>query len=80
MNHPFLNWFEALVARWLFQSPRVGMVAVRQAHTDVTWVLYSGAGEQEQDTCGEPYVELSDHYEPASMVLERLYHSPDAQR
>ena len=72
--HPFLNPIEAAIIRWLSKSPRIGWIAVKQYGAPVTWVL-----RDETDPL-VPVFEDEEEDEPASMLLERLYHSPDAER
>lgn len=85
--HPFLSWWEAWLFRKLIQSPRVGAVVVKQFGSPVTWYLSdpkdpaldtSGYDDQEDTLVfgGAEYEEP----EPASMLLERLYHAPDAEK
>jgi hypothetical protein len=66
-----LLWLEILAARWLIRSPRIGMIAIRQRDQPVTWVLLDPEDQLNRQK-EEP--------EPASMLLERLFHEPDALR
>ena len=78
MAHPFLRWWEVLATRLLMRSMRIGAIAVRQRGTNVHWVLY----DISDPFLLEPSPELKDDddLEPASMLFERLYHAPDAQK
>lgn len=75
MYHPFLSWWEALLTRLLIRSPRIGNIAIREYGTNVHWVLYNS---------GDPFLSEPspppEEPEPASMLLERLYHAPDATK
>lgn len=75
MYHPFLSWWEVLLTRLLMRSRRIGGIAIREYGTNVHWVLYSST----DPFLGEPPPPLEEP-EPASMLLERLYHAPDAPR
>ena len=82
--HPFLNWFEALVIRQLIKSPRIGAICVKQYGCDAHWLLRDSSEGLRQpssrydDPClGTPWEDGEP--EPASMLLERLYHMPDAE-
>lgn len=75
MPHPFLSWWEVLLTRLLMRSKRIGTIAIREYGTNVHWVLYASS---------DPFLveqhEPEDELEPASMLLERLYHAPDAKK
>ena len=74
MPHPFLSWWEVLLTRLLMRSKRIGTIAIRHYGTNVHWVLYAS---------GDPFLaqqQPDDELEPASMLLERLYHAPDAKK
>lgn len=78
MTHPFLMPLEVAMLRFLAKSPRVGLIAVKQHGSSVTWVVSN-------DSDPLPAVVTSnevdyDDDEPPSMLLERLYHAPDADR
>lgn len=87
MSHPFLSWWEAWLFRKLIRSPRIGAIVVKQFGEPVTWYL-SDPRDPALDTSGYDDEEdtialLGDEYqeqEPASMLLERLYHAPDAEK
>lgn len=74
-GHPFLNPIEAAIIRWISRSPRIGYIAVKQHSAPVTWIL-----RDETDLMPVPEEEEEYDEEPASMLLERLYHAPDATR
>lgn len=77
MSHPFLSWWEVLLTRLLMRSKRIGGIAVREYGTNVHWVLYQSSDPflaEESDLIPEPELE------PPSMLLERLYHAPDATK
>jgi hypothetical protein len=86
MSHPFLSWWEAWLFRRLIRSKRVGAIVVKQFGEPVTWylsdpkdpVLDTSGYDDQEDTLvlGAPPEEP----EPASMLLERLYHAPDAEK
>lgn len=67
MNHPFLSWWEVLLTRMLMRSKKIGAIAIREYGTDMHWVLLAE---------NDPFLSQ----EPDSMVLERLFHEPDAIR
>jgi len=81
MSHIFLSWWETLLLRLLIRSSRIGTIVVRQYNTNIHWVLM-----QE----GDPFLASSepeasppwdvDEPESPSMLLERLFHEPDAAR
>jgi len=75
MFHPFLSWWEALLVRLLMRSKRIGTIVIREYGTNVHWVLFAS---------GDPFLsespEPEDELEPPSMLFERMYHAPDAQR
>jgi len=74
--HPFLNPVEAAIVRWLMKSPRIGLICIKEHGSTVTWVL-----KNESDPVGYGSDEdVSEDVEPASMKLERIYHSPDAEK
>jgi hypothetical protein len=62
-------WWVRLLARLIMQSSSVGTIAIRKYNSPVHYVLV-----QRDD----PF--FADEDEPASMLLERLYHEPDAIR
>lgn len=76
-GHPFLNPIEAMLVRWLMKSPRIGYIAIKKYGAPVTWLL-----RDESDPFAPSIDDDEDeeYEEPASMLLERLYHAPDAQR
>jgi hypothetical protein len=76
MSHPFLSWWEAFLVRLLMRSPRIGTIAIREYNTNVHWVLF----HQGDPFLAKPAPEPEDFEEPPSMLLERLYHAPDAPR
>jgi hypothetical protein len=72
--------------RRLIQSPRVGAIVVKQFGSPVTWhlsdprdpALDTSGYDDEQDTL--VLGTTQEEPEPASMLLERLYHAPDAEK
>lgn len=80
MIHPFLSWWEVLLTRLLMRSHRIGSIAMREYGTNVHWVLYNST----DPFLSEPPEELEfgpeDELEPPSMLFERMYHAPDANR
>lgn len=78
MTHPFLSWWEVLLTRLLMRSHRIGCIAIREYDANVHWVLYDGS----DPFLSQPPEELQpeDDLEPPSMLFERMYHAPDAQR
>lgn len=87
MSHPFLSWWEAWLVRRLIRSKRIGAVVIKQFGEPVTWYL-SDPRDPSIDTSGyddEEDILVPDgaeyeEPEPASMLLERLYHAPDAEK
>jgi len=85
--HPFLTWFEALVIRQLIKSPRIGAICVKQYGREAHWLLRDSSEGLRQPSLsyddprlGTPWeAEEAQEAEPASMLLERLYHMPDAE-
>jgi hypothetical protein len=75
MYHPFLSWWEALLTRLLIRSPRIGNIAIREYGTSTHWVLYNSTDPFLSEPSPPP-----EEPEPASMLLERLYHAPDATK
>ncbi|MGA1114377.1 MAG: hypothetical protein ACO3TI_05450 [Aquiluna sp.] len=57
------------------RSPRIGNIAIREYGTNVHWVLYSSTDPFLSEPSPSP-----DDPEPESMLLERLYHAPDATK
>lgn len=78
MIHPFLSWWEVLLTRLLMRSHRIGSIAIREYGADVHWLLYNGT----DPFLDEPAETLQpeDGLEPPSMLFERMYHAPDANR
>lgn len=93
MTEHFLTRIEQLLVRWLSRSPRVGAIYVRQYDSVKVWAIedqrdlyvVTRNAEQrlrqqvERDWAVEAHSK-SEVPEPLSMLLERLYHSPDAER
>lgn len=79
MTHPFLRPWEALAVRLLIRSPRVGAITVKEYGVCGTWTvvdisdptLQGALDDDEEENGGE---------EPPSMLLERMFHAPDADR
>lgn len=85
--HPFLSWFEAWLVRRLIRSPRIGAIVVKQHGKPVTWYLSDPTDSNlyTDDLPPEGTIQACDHdfeedAEPPSMLLERLYHAPDAKK
>jgi hypothetical protein len=77
MNVPHLNWLERWALRLLHQSPRLGLVIAKPVHNPViSWSVQPG-DEVARAMIGT-LLDLpdDDDDEPASMLLERLYHAP----
>lgn len=77
MNVPNLNWLERWALRLLHQSPRLGLVIAKPAaSTVISWSVQPG-DEVARAMIGT-LLDLpdDDDVEPASMLLERLYHAP----
>jgi hypothetical protein len=74
MAHLFLSWWEVLLTRFLMRSPRIGGIAIREYGTDVHWILY----QHDDPFLATPPKPPEPDPEPPSMLLERLYHAPDA--
>lgn len=79
MTHPFLRPWEALAVRLLIRSPRVGAITVKEYGVCGTWTVvdssdptFQGALDDEEEEHGGE--------EPPSMLLERMFHAPDADR
>lgn len=86
VNYPFLSWWEEWLVRRLIRSKRIGAIAIKQFGQPVTWYL-SDPSDPMIDTDGLDEEEGTimfgagdDEIEPDSMLLERLYHAPDAER
>lgn len=82
MAHPFLEPIEVAMLRYLAKSPRVGLIAVKQHGSAVTWVVSNESDPlpavvTSHDISEDDY---DDDYEPPSSLFERLYHAPDAER
>lgn len=74
--HPFLRWYEAAALRLLLKSPRVGSILVKQHGEPCTWLLRDSSDALPLVvTAGD-----DSEPEPVSMMLERLFHEPDAER
>jgi hypothetical protein len=72
MAAPFLTWLENCAVRFLMSSPRVGFIAVKH-HSFNHMYGVQDATDPQVDAIMQ---ELHDPLEPASMLLERLYHEP----
>jgi hypothetical protein len=70
MNAPFLSWLENAAIRFLISSPRISMIHVKQHGTLAVYGIKDG-----NDPTNAGFWE-TEKKEPASMKLERLYHSP----
>jgi hypothetical protein len=80
MTHAFLSWWEALLTRLLMRSHRIGTIAIREYGTNVHWVLYNNADPFLSEQQGALQFKPEDELEPPSMLFERMYHAPDANR
>ena len=76
MNLPHLSWLERWALRLLHQSPRLGLVIVKPANSAVvSWSVKPD--DQVARAMIDTLLDLPDEDdEPASMLLERLYHAP----
>jgi hypothetical protein len=77
MPHLFLSWWEVLLTRLLMRSKRIGTIAIREYGENVHWVLHA-SHDPFLTKRPDPGPELE--LEPPSMLLERLFHAPDANR
>lgn len=80
MTHPFLSWWEVLLTRLLMRSHRIGSIAIREYDANVHWVLSNSTDPFLNEQHPEPPLNLEDELEPPSMLFERMYHAPDANR
>jgi hypothetical protein len=80
--HPFLLPWEAFLGWLLSRSPRVGALVVKEHSSSVVWTLRDRS-DIPWDV-GAPITEPEPMYkpepEPASMLFERMYHAPDADK
>lgn len=76
MNLPHLSWLERWALRLLHQSPRLGLVIAKPANSAVvSWSVKPD--DQVARAMIDTLLDLPDEdAEPASMLLERLYHAP----
>lgn len=84
MSHPFLRPWEALAVRLLIRSPRVGAITVKEFGVCGTWTILDASDPTLQGNDEDSDVLVlgttQPVEEPASMLLERLFHAPDADR
>lgn len=76
MAHLFLSWWEVLLTRLLMRSRRISGIAIREYGTDIHWILY----QRDDPFLARPFEPFEPDLEPPSMLLERLYHAPDASK
>jgi hypothetical protein len=78
--HPFLLPWEAFLGWLLSRSPRVGAVVVKEHSSSMVWTLLDRSDPPYDKTTPIPESEREPEREPASMLFERLYHAPDAEK
>lgn len=78
MNHPFLNFLEVALVRFLSRSPRIGLILVKEHGTNISWVVRDRSDPQPMGVEETAYAPRD--VEPPSMALERMFHAPDADR
>jgi hypothetical protein len=76
--HPFLTPWEAFLGWLLSRSRRVGAVVVKEHSTSMVWTLRDRSDCPWDIDASIP--EPEPEKEPASMLFERLYHAPDAEK
>ncbi len=85
MAHPFLRPWEALAVRLLIRSPRVGAITVKEYGVCGTWTVVDISDPTLQGVDEDSDVLVLGTSKPAedeppSMLLERMFHAPDADR
>jgi hypothetical protein len=78
--HPFLWPWEAFLGWLLSRSPRVGAVVVKEHGSSMVWTLLDRSDPPFDSDTPIPESEQEPEREPASMLFERLYHAPDAEK
>lgn len=82
-GHPFLRVYEAILFELLTRSRRVGAIIVLDTYAHVGWVVGRNR-EQVRVAALDPNDETAEQRtseaEPPSMLLERLFHAPDADK
>ena len=84
-GHPFLRIYEAILFELLTRSKRVGAVIVLDTYAHVGWVVGRNR-DQVRVAALDPDVDSDaadpdvNEVEPPSMLLERLFHAPDAEK
>lgn len=77
MNVPHLTWIERWALRLLHRSPRLGLVIAKPAaSTVISWSVQPGDEVAKAMIGALLDLPDEDDDEPASMMLERLYHAP----
>jgi hypothetical protein len=76
--HPFLMPWEAFLGWLLSRSPRIGAVVVKEHGSSMVWSLRDRSDIPWDIATPIPESELE--REPASMLFERMYHAPDADK
>jgi hypothetical protein len=84
-GHPFLRIYEAILFELLTRSKRIGAVIVLDTYAHVGWVVgrnreqvrVAALDPDEDSETAEP---RTSEAEPPSMLLERLFHAPDAEK
>jgi hypothetical protein len=78
--HPFLMPWEAFLGWLLSRSPRVGAVVVKEHSSSIVWTLRDRSDLPWDVDAPIPESEQEPESEPASMLFERMYHAPDAEK
>jgi hypothetical protein len=83
--HPFLRVYEAILFELLTRSKRVGAIIVLDTDAHVGWVVGRNRkririAALDSDEDSETAKLRTSEVEPPSMVLERLFHAPDAEK
>ncbi len=84
-GHPFLRVYEAILFELLTRSRRVGAVIVFDTYAHVGWVVGRNRDQVrvaalDPDADDETTEQRTSEAEPPSMLLERLFHAPDAEK
>jgi len=72
MKAPFLTWLENCAMRVLISSPNVSLLVIKQHSTEALYIARDYSDPAVAAEFGPMYQEP----EPASMLLERMYHEP----
>jgi hypothetical protein len=78
--HPFLMTWESFLGWLLSRSPRVGAVVVKAHSSSMVWTLRDRSDLPWDVEASFPEPEQPPEPEPASMLFERMYHAPDAEK